>query len=143
MTSHGHRSPVPRPDRVRTLRGVTFGWLDARLLRAGWLRALSLEALGVYGFLCLAADRQGVSYYRRGRIGEELGLDERQVARALTELVTQDLVAYAPFHAGAPDGFHQVLALPAGAAPPNQAERLMRALADRLGGPDRARRQSR
>ncbi|MCO5172380.1 MAG: helix-turn-helix domain-containing protein [Planctomycetes bacterium] len=129
------RHVVPRPDRVRSLRGVTFGWLDARLLRDGWLRALPLEALSTYVFLCLAADRQGVSFYRRARLGQELGLDERQVVRALDELRALDLVAYAPFHPGAPDGFHQVLALPGGAAPPSQTERLVQALAARLASP--------
>lgn len=124
---------TPRPDRVRALRGVRFGWLDARLMREGWLRATSLESIAAYVFLCLAADREGVSFYRRARIGAELGLDEQQVVRALDELRALDLVAYAPFHAGAPDGFHQVLGLPAGAAPPTQADRLLRALADRLG----------
>lgn len=129
---------LPRPDRVRALRGVAFGWLDARLLRDGWLRALPLEALSTYVFLCVAADREGVSYYRRARLGEELGLDERQVVRALDELRALDLVAYAPFHAGAPDGFHQVLSLPAGAAPPTQGDRLLQALADRLGADRRS-----
>jgi hypothetical protein len=109
---------VPRPDRVRTLRGTPFGWLDARLLRGGWLRVLSLEALAVYVFLSLAADRAGVSYYRRARIGEELGLDDQQVFRALRDLRERELVAYAPFHSGAPDGYHQVLALPSAAPAP-------------------------
>lgn len=121
---------VPWPDRVRTLRGTPFGWLDARLLRGGWLRVLPLEALAAYVFLCLAADREGVSYYRRARIGEELGLDDQQVYRALASLRELELVAYAPFHAGAPDGYHQVLALPS-AAPKPWA--FMEDLAARLG----------
>lgn len=121
---------IPCPDRVRALRGTPFAWLDARLLRGGWLRALSLEELGAYVFLCLAADRQGVSYYRRSRIGEELGLDDQQAHRALARLRELQLVAYAPFHAGAPDGFHQVLPLP-----PHRPERtFLHELTKRLGG---------
>ncbi len=106
------RVVVPRPDCVRTLAGTAFGWLDARLHHDGWLRALTPEALAVYTFLCLAADRRGVSFYRRDRIARELGLDDTDVATALTRLVDLDVVAYAPFRQGAVDGFHQVLSLP-------------------------------
>lgn len=58
---------MPRPDRVRSLRGASFGWLHADVLRQGWLRKLSAEATAVYAFLCLAANRDGVSFYRRSR----------------------------------------------------------------------------
>lgn len=106
------RRRVPRPERVRSLRGAPFGWLHADLLRQGWLRELPAEATAVYAFLCLAANRDGVSFYRRSRIGEELGLDDQQVHRALTRLEDLDLVGYEPFRPGAVDGFRQVLALP-------------------------------
>jgi len=106
------RVVVPRPDCVRTLPGTAFGWLDARLHHDGWLRALIPEALAVYTFLCLAADRRGVSFYRRDRIARELGLDDTEVAAALARLTALDLIAYTPFRPGAADGFHQVLALP-------------------------------
>jgi hypothetical protein len=103
---------VPRPDRVRTLDGVAFGWIDAALHRAGWLRVLSPPALATYAFLCLVADRKGVSFYRRGKVGREIGLDDAEVASALARLIELDLVAYRPFRNGAADGFHQVLSLP-------------------------------
>lgn len=122
---------IPRPDQVRSMRGTPFAWLDARLLRGGWLRALSLEELAAYVFLCLAADRHGVSWYRRARIGQELGLDDQQVHRALSRLRQVGLVAYAPFHPGAADGRHQVLPLPA--TPPPRPS-LLDELAARLGG---------
>jgi len=98
--------------------GRAFGWIDARL-RRGWLELLPPDALATYVFLCLAADRQGVSFYRRDRIGLALGLGDAEVAAALRRLRQLDLVAYAPFSAHAVDGFHQVLALPA--APPDAA----------------------
>jgi hypothetical protein len=117
MQRHGHRHPqiqviVPRPDRVRTLDGIAFGWIDAALHRGGWLRVLSPEAIAVYTFLCLVADRSGVSFYRRARIARELGLDEIGIASALARLIELDLVAFQPFRQGAQDGFHQVLSLP-------------------------------
>lgn len=127
---------IPRPDQVRSMRGTPFAWLDARLLRGGWLRALSLEELAAYVFLCLAADRHGVSWYRRARVGQELGLDDQQVHRALSRLRQAGLVAYAPFHPGAADGHHQVLPLPA--TPPPRPS-LLDELAARLGGDPSAR----
>lgn len=111
------RVVVPRPDRVRRTAGAGFGWIDARLLRDGWLSALPAPAAAVYVFLCLAADRHGVSFYRRDRIGRALGLDVVEVARALSRLRELDLVAFAPFRPHTVDGFHQVLALPAGGPP--------------------------
>jgi hypothetical protein len=108
---------VPRPDRVRTLAGTPFGWIAAGLSREGWLRVLTPEAFAVYSFLCLAADRQGRSWYRRSRISDELGLTDQQVFQALVRLEQLDLVAYQPFRPGAPDGYRQVLSLPAGRAP--------------------------
>ena len=111
------RIVVPRPQRLRTLSNIPFGWLDARLHSRHWIDLLSPEALAVYTFLCLAADRQGVSYYRRDRIGVTLGLHEDALRRAFDRLYQLDLVAYQPFHQHASDGFHQVLSLPEGSPP--------------------------
>lgn len=138
----GQRPPatLPRPDRVRSLQSQPFGWIAAGLHRRGWLRLLDCEAVAAYTFLCLAADRRGVSFYRRERIGRELGLSDAQVHRALKRLVELDLVAYRPFRPGAADGYRQVLSLPSGEAPP-LANELVTDLAARIGRlpPDVAR----
>jgi hypothetical protein len=68
--------------------------------------------IAVYLFLCLVANQQGISWYRRDRICEELNLSEDEVRRALTRLVDFDLVAYAPFGRFDSEGFRQVLSLP-------------------------------
>ncbi|MGE0712321.1 MAG: hypothetical protein AB7N76_32830 [Planctomycetota bacterium] len=99
---------------MRTLAGRRFGWLDAALVSEGVLRELAPEDLAVYAFLCLVGDRQGVSFYSLARLGLELGLDEQRAHRALARLRALDLVAFAPFFAHSPDGFHQVLAFPRG-----------------------------
>lgn len=125
---------VPRPDRVRTLTGTPFGWLAAGLAQKGWLRLLTPQALSAYAFLCLVADRQGVSWYRRERIGRELGLDDHQVHQALDRLEQLDLIAYRPFRPDAPDGFRQVLTLPP-AGPPSLIPAAVLHLAERLGAP--------
>ncbi|MFH2006592.1 MAG: hypothetical protein ABI333_08410 [bacterium] len=109
---------VPCPERLRALGAtVGFGWLDARLLRDGWLGLLSAEDVTVYAFLCLVADRQGVSWYRRDRIRAALGLTEQAVWQSLGRLEALDLVAYRPFHAHASEGFWQVLSVPVGGPP--------------------------
>ena len=108
---------VLRPDRVRTPHGTPFGWLAAGLHREGWLRELTVPETAAYTFLCLVANRQGVSWYRRDRISRELGLDDQETHGALARLEELDLVAYRPFRRGAVDGYRQVLTLPAGGPP--------------------------
>lgn len=109
------RVVVPRPECVRSLQTAAgFGWLDARLWRDGWLKVLTAEDLAVYVFLCLVADRQGVSWYRRDRIRGALGVTEQTVWQALSRLETLGLVAYRPYHQHASEGFRQVLAVPPG-----------------------------
>ena len=120
--SHGRRRRrrpvvVPRPERIRVMGLEPFAWAEAKLLWDGWLPVLTPQATAIYTFLCLAADRRGVSFYRRDRIGRELGLDDQEVHQALRLLRELDLVAYQPFGRNAADGFHQVLSLPRGGPP--------------------------
>ena len=106
------RVVVPRTDRVRRIGPSGFGWLDARLRQQGWFGLLTPEDLATYSFLCLVANQQGVSWYRRDRIQQALSIGEDALWRALKRLCEQDLVAYQPFGRHASDGFHQVLSLP-------------------------------
>lgn len=110
--SRSYRVVIPRPERMRQLRSSAFGWIDARLLKEGWLSFMEAEEIAVYLFLCLVANQQGVSWYRRDRIREALNLSEDAVRRALSRLVERDLVAYAPFRRFDSEGFRQVLSLP-------------------------------
>ena len=66
----------------------------------------------VYLFLCLVANRQGISWYRRDRIREALNLHETEVSEALKRLCDLDLVAYLPFSRYDSCGFWQVLSVP-------------------------------
>ena len=112
-TTSATKSPrivVPRPERVRKIAGPGFGWIDARIRTAGWLEVMSPAVIAVYTFLCLAANRQGVSWYRRDTMWRALGLDEDELHQAIARLIELDLVAYRPFSRRASDGFHQVLA---------------------------------
>lgn len=103
---------VPSPDRVRSIRAGTFGWIDHRFDRDGHIQKLCLEDIAVYVFLVLAADRFGVSHWRPDGIGKHLGLDAPDVRRAAARLIDLDLVAFKPYHSHSSDGFFQVLSFP-------------------------------
>jgi hypothetical protein len=105
------RPVPPRPDLQRTPAGA-FGWLDARLLHDGWLARLGPDATAVLTFLALAADRQGASFYGRGRMAAALGLERAALDRALVRLRDLGLVAHRPWRPGNPDGVWQLLPVP-------------------------------
>ncbi len=112
-----YRVVIPRPERLRQLRSTAFGWIDARLWRDGWLIAMQPSDIAVYLFLCLVANHQGVSWYRRDRIGEALNLSEDETRRSLRRLIELDLIAYTPFSRHDSEGFRQVLSLPSSGPP--------------------------
>lgn len=105
------RPQPPRPALVRRPGGA-YGWLDARLLREGWLARLGPDATAVMTLLALAADRQGASFYARDRMAMLLGLERPAVDRALDQLRRHGLVDLRPWRAGAADGVWQLLPLP-------------------------------
>ena len=107
----------PKPlhsERVRCIEHP-FSWVPFRLLSSGLLAELSVGAALLYFFLCLVADRQGLSYWGDARVQRILGLCEMEMERARDELCARDLLAYS-------HGLYQVLSLPTvdgevGAAP--------------------------
>ena len=111
-TPRSPRVVVPRPERVRRPGPQGYGWLDARLHKQGWLALLTAQDIAAYSFLCLVANRQGVSWYRRDRIRQALGIPEDALWLALRRLEALDLITYRPFNRHASDGFHQVLSIP-------------------------------
>jgi hypothetical protein len=136
VAAQPHRQPrviIPRPDRVRSLTGASFAWLDTRLARDHWLSAMSPQAIATYTFLCLAANPQGMSWYRRDKIRAAVDLGEDELADSLTALCHLDLIAYQPFHQNASEGFRQVLALPHGGPPLPRRSIQLEALIDSIG----------
>jgi len=99
---------VPQPQNIRRIEN-SFAWLDHRLLRLGYLPALTHQDMALYLFLILAADRYGVSFYRQEKIGDILALDVTQLAVARDRLLTLGLIAFEPYSALSPNGFYQVL----------------------------------
>ncbi len=98
------RPQLLRPDRLRTIE-KPFAWIPFRLIKDGIFADLSDRAKLLYIFLCLAADRQGTSFYGDARIHSFFQLHTTQLDLARKELIQKDLIAY--------NGrLYQVLSLP-------------------------------
>jgi hypothetical protein len=109
---------IPQPQRVRRIE-KSFAWIDHRLLRNGFLAVMSHQDQALYLFLALAADRHGVSFYRKEKICDALGLDLAQFEAARDRLIDLKLIAFEPYSAASPNGFYQVL--PVDGRPPDFA----------------------
>ncbi len=114
---------IPQPQRVRRIE-TSFAWLDHRLLRDGYLPVMTHEDQALYLFLVLAADRHGVSFYRKEKICELLGLDWGQFEVARDRLVDLKLIAFEPYSVSSPNGHYQVL--PVDGRPPEFAATALR-----------------
>jgi hypothetical protein len=99
---------LPQPQRVRRIE-QSFAWIDHRLVRNGFLPVMTHQDQSLYLFLVLAADRNGVSFYRKEKICDHLGLDFGQFEVAKDRLVGLKLIAFEPYTALSPNGFYQVL----------------------------------
>jgi hypothetical protein len=102
---------VPQPQNIRKIVG-SFAWIDHRLLREGYLTRMAHPDLALYLFLVLAADRQGVSFYRKEKICDTLGLDFHQFESARDRLLDLALIAFEGYTVLSPNGYYQVLPLP-------------------------------
>ena len=77
---------IPQPARARRIE-KSFAWIDHRLLRNGYLPVMTLQDQALYLFLILAADRHGVSFYRKEKICDALGLDWPEFEMARDRLI--------------------------------------------------------
>ena len=102
------KTHIPQPQNVRKIQG-SFAWIDHRLMRDGYLPIMTHEDLGLYLFLTLAADRNGVSFYRKEKICDTLSLSFQQFEIARDRLVDLNLIAYQSYSVMSPNGFYQVL----------------------------------
>jgi len=103
--------PVLEPHRLRRI-PRSFAWIDHRLRSEGLLKKLHPEDIGLYLFLTLAADRDGLSCWRLDRIERDIPcFDRHALWDARSRLAQLDLIAYRPWRDGEPDGCYQVLAV--------------------------------
>lgn len=84
---------VLNPDRLRHIEGG-FSFIPHRFVSDGFLSSLSQKELLLYLFLCLASDRNGLSFYAYDAICSllQLSLDEYLEARDC--LIEKDLIAF-------------------------------------------------
>ncbi len=116
---------IPQPQRVRRIE-TSFAWIDHRLLRNGYLAVMTHEEQALYLFLVLAADRHGVSFYRKEKICDLLGLDFGPFEVARDRLIDLKLIAFEPYSAASPNGHYQVL--PVDGPAPDFVSQTMQAL---------------
>jgi len=103
--------PLLAPQRIRTI-PRSFAWIDHRLRSENILARLRPEDLGLYLFLVMAADQQGLSCWRLDRIEKTLPcFDRHTLWGSRTRLAKLDLIAYRPWRTGEPDGSYQVLSV--------------------------------
>ena len=96
--------PVLAPDRLRRP-SPSFAWIDHRLRSSGLLSLLAPPEIGLYLFLVLAADKDGLSCWRLDRIEREMPCFDRSALwKARDRLRELDLVAFKPWRACDPDG---------------------------------------
>jgi len=100
-----HRRPLVA-DRVRGIGAGGFAFVPNRFLLDGFFAALEPDELLLYWLLVLAADRQGMSFYRYETLCALLQMPPERYLLARNSLVSKDLIAF--------DGRRfQVLELPA------------------------------
>ena len=110
---------IPQPHKIRSIKG-SFAWIDHRLLRNGYLSITTHEDLALYLFLVLAADRNGISFYRKEKICNALNLDFRQFEVARDRLIDFKLIAFESYTVLSPNGYYQVLPIEAKAPDPGR-----------------------
>jgi hypothetical protein len=131
---------LPQPQRVRRIE-KSFAWIDHRLLRNGYLQVMTHQDLALYLFLVLAADRHGISFYRKEKICDAVGLDWGQFEEARSRLIDFGLIAFEPYSALTPNGIYQVL--PVDGQAPDFAEEVLNRLGARRTMTDRSEGKSR
>src|SRR5450432_803442 len=109
---------IPQPQRLRHIQH-SFAWIDHRLLRSGFLQTMTHQDQSLYLFLALAADCNGVSFYRKEKACNILGLDFGEFEVARDRLITMGLIAFQTYSALSVNGFYQLL--PVDGRPPDFA----------------------
>jgi len=113
---------IPQPENIRNIKG-SFAWIDHRLLRNGFFKVMTHDDMALYLFLILAADKNGVSFYRKEKICDVVSLDFNQFEIARDRLVSMKLIAFENYSVLSPNGYYQVL--PIESMAPDYSKQLM------------------
>ena len=88
---------IPQPNRIRRIEGG-FSFIPHCFLTGGFFKQLKPHQKLLYFFLVLAADKNGVSYYKMETIQKTLELEVFEVDQAINGLIDLELIAYqSPF----------------------------------------------
>lgn len=99
------------PQRLREV-PRSFAWLDHRIRSEGILKRMEPADIGLYLFLTMSADRNGLSCWRLDRIEREVPCFDRHALWAARDrLIELGMIAYRPWRRGEPDGCYQVLSV--------------------------------
>ncbi len=81
------------PDRIRKV-PTQFSWIDARLIRDGYLQQCNHGAAALYLFLVTVSDGRGLSYYGDKSVCSQLSMDSCLLTESRLQLVQLNLIAY-------------------------------------------------
>jgi len=104
---------IPCPDLVRSI-PRHFAWIDRGLRDPRFLGRMSFKEQALYSFLVLAADKNGISFYRSEKIAVcfDYQIHPMEIRKCRDDLIERKLIAFSPFPGSYDEGFHQVLPLP-------------------------------
>ena len=77
--------------RTRKIKG-SFGWIEHRFIREGYIKMLCKREMLLYFFLALAADKNGISFYSPDKAMALLQLTEEAYFGALAALENKDFI---------------------------------------------------
>lgn len=80
---------IMQAHRKRLIEG-SFGWIDHRFIREGYIKALSGAEILLYFFLAVVSDQNGISFYGPDRVMTLLKVNEADYFQALAGLEAKD-----------------------------------------------------
>ena len=78
-------------NRKRKISG-SFGWMEHRFIREGYIKVLTKQEILLYFFLALVSDKNGISFYGADRAMSLLKLEEAAFFGALSGLEQKDFI---------------------------------------------------
>jgi len=120
---------IPQPKNIRNFNG-SFAWIDHRLMRNGFINIMTHHDMVLYLFLVLAADKNGVSFYRKEKICEAVSLDYNQFEIAKDRLINMKLIAFEGYSMLSPNGYYQILPIEYEA--PDYSKQITQKISDEL-----------
>ena len=122
---------IPQPKNIRNIKS-SFAWIDHNLMRNGFIETMTHQEIALYLFLILAADKNGVSFYRKEKICQAVSLDYSRFEIAKDRLVNMNLIAFEGYSVLSPNGYYQVLLIEAKA--PDYSKQITEKLTENCSG---------